>query len=41
MNYKALALYGYEDVAPPKNLSHIVYHPFQIMNNVNKNISNI
>jgi len=34
-------LYEYENVSPSQKLSHIVYHPFQIMKNINQSTSNI
>jgi hypothetical protein len=34
-------LYGYENVSPSQNLSHIVCHPFQIMKNINGSTPNI
>jgi hypothetical protein len=34
-------LYEYENVSPSQKLSHIVYHPFQIMKNINRSTSNI
>jgi hypothetical protein len=29
-------LCGHENVSPSKSLSHIVCHPFQMMNNINR-----